>query len=86
MITVTYDGDYPVACMGQLEVFVDGEKVYSKVYCCTSHGSVWFDDDWNEHVTGGPLTWDDADDFSPEIQAAVAEKLSEISVCCGGCV
>lgn len=85
-IEVEYNGDYPVACMGRLKIKVDGEEVYNKEFCCTSSGSVWFDENWDEHVDWGELTWDDASDFEQDIQDAVQCELDKVHVCCGGCV
>jgi len=88
MIEVTYDGYYPSTCMGRLIIKENGIEIYNKQYCCSSSGSVWFDDDWNEHVECGELTWncEDASKFSEEIQNAVRDILSEKGVCCGGCI
>jgi len=72
--------------MGNLIIKVDGKKVYDEKFCCTSTGSVWFDDEWFEHVEEGELIWDDAHLFDEEIQDAVAEELSKVGVCCGGCI
>lgn len=58
-IDVEYDGSYPTTCMGTLVIKIDGEKVYEKQYCCSSSGSVWFDDDWDEHVDTGTLRWEE---------------------------
>jgi hypothetical protein len=85
-IVVEYDGEYPCACMGTLKVSVDEKEVYNKQYCCNSTGSVWFGEDWEEHVEPGELLWNDADKFDQDIQEAVKAKLSEIGVCGGGCV
>ncbi len=87
-IIVEYDGGYPATCMGTLKIVVDGKELYKKMYSCSSTGSVWFDDGWNEHVERGELIWnkEDASNFSKEIQEAVRRKLSEYEVCCGGCV
>lgn len=87
-IHVEYDGDYPNTCSGTLTIRKDGVKIYSKQFCCHSTGSVWFDDDWNEHVEEGTLMWEEceAEKFPSDIQEAVADKLSGYHVCCGGCV
>ena len=86
MITVEYDGEYPVTCMGTLVIRRDGEVIYEKKYCCHSTGAVWFDENWNEHVEAGRLIWDDADKWDKEVRDAVEDKLSDYWVCCGGCV
>lgn len=86
MIKVEYSGKYPCLCMGRLKIYKGNKLIYDKEFCCTSSGNVWFDDDWNEHVESGILTWVDAKEYDQEIQDAVAEVLSGIDVCCGGCV
>jgi len=67
---------------------VDGEVIYASDMCCTSTGGVGFDSDWNEHVESGELIWneDEAKKFDAEIREAVREVLSNVHVCCGGCV
>ena len=91
-IEVEYDGEYPNACSGTLTIKVNGEKIYERDFCCHSTGSVSFDDDWTEHVTEGELLWNDGeiDKIPKELQAAVKVavecRLSEVVVCCGGCV
>jgi hypothetical protein len=85
-IEVTYDGEYPNSCSGTLTIKINGDIIYSKAHCCHSTGSVSFTPDWEEVVTGGSLIWDDADDFNDSIQKAVEDVLSEVYVCCGGCV
>jgi hypothetical protein len=86
MIKVLYNGRYPNACRGTLIITVNDKEIYNKRGCCTSSGSVWFDAEWDEHVECGRLTWDDANEFSVEIQSAVSDVLDKIDVCCGGCV
>lgn len=86
-IQVTYDGAYPNLCRGQLTITVDDKVVYRERYCCHSEGSVWFDENWNEHVTDGAIVWsEDVEKFSDEIREAVREELSKYRGCCGGCV
>jgi len=85
-IKVEYDGKYPNACSGTLKITVDETVVYNKDFCCSSTGSVWFDEDWSEHVECGELIWKDSEKFDDEIQQAVKDVLSTVGVCCGGCV
>lgn len=87
-IEVEYDGEYSNTYSGTLVIKVDGEIIYDECFCCRSTGSVCFNDDWNGHVYGGELLWEpkDLNKFDKEIHDAVAEKLSEFQVCCGGCV
>lgn len=85
-IIVNYNGDYPTSCMGTLKITVDGKEIYNKDFCCHSTGSVWFDDDWMEHVEDGELIWNDKKKFPKDVRAAVEKELSKVHVCCGGCV
>lgn len=85
-IVVLYDGSYPNTCGGTLKIVVDGKQIYGKRYCCHSTGNVWFDDDWGSHVDVGELVWNDAEDYSKEVQEAVQLKLENYRVCCGGCI
>lgn len=85
-IKVTYDGGYPSACSGRLVIVVGDKVVYDKKYRCHSDGGCWIDDNGDENVTEGALTWDDAEQFDEEIRQAVADVLSGVSVCCGGCI
>lgn len=85
-IVVEYDGKYPNTCSGTLKITVDGEVIYNKDFCCYSTGSVWFDEQWGEHVEDGELIWGDANKFDSEIQEAVVAVLSGCNVCCGGCI
>lgn len=50
---VSYDGDFPNLCSGTLVLRIDGEEVMFPKYCMRSGGSVWFDDEWHEHVASG---------------------------------
>ncbi len=85
-IKVKYDGKYPNTCSGLLTITVDGTVIYEERRRCYSTGSVWFDDNWSEHVEEGKLEWEDASKFSKEIQDAVEMELSNFQVCCGGCI
>ena len=87
-IKVEYDGEYPNTCSGNLKIYLDNKLIYDKEFCCNSTGSVWLDDEWQEHVEEGELVWDgmEAKKFDKDIVDAVNKKLSEFHVCCGGCV
>ena len=85
-IDVSYDGEYPNICSGTLIIKVNDKEIYNKQYCCHSTGSVWFDDDWGEHVEDGELIWDDAKAFHEDVQKTVRRALEKCQVCCGGCV
>lgn len=84
---VSYDGKYPSLCDGTLVLRIDGKEVVFPEFCMKSGGSVWFDDDWDDHVECG------------EWSVAVPEEYAELAVeiekcvnenvpcgCCGGCV
>jgi len=88
MITIQYTGEYPNTCSGTLTIIEDDKVIYDEKFCCYSTGSVWFDDNWSEHVESGRLLWnqEEASKFSPEVQSAVRGHLSMYHVCCGGCV
>ncbi len=91
MIEVTYDGNCPSACKGRLKIFDGPELIYDKQYCCHSTGTVTTEgdpDEWNWVVECGELVWnyEDSEKFSVEVQEAVKDRLSEINVCCGGCI
>lgn len=87
MIEVTYDGDYPCSCMGTLVIVKDGKEIYNKKYCCNSTGEVRFSTDYADvEVIDGELLWEDADKFPEDVKEAVAEVLSGVIVCCGGCI
>lgn len=84
---VSYDGEFPNLCSGTLVLRIDGETIQMPDYCMRSGGSVWFDDDWNEHVTSG--------EWSVEVPAWLESLQNEIERvvndnvrcgCCGGCV
>lgn len=85
-IEVFYDGKYPNACSGTLRITVNDVEIYCKRNVCYSTGRVTFDDRWSEHVSSGKLCWSEDENFSKKIREAVADKLEEVGVCCGGCV
>ena len=86
---VSYDGGYPNMCAGVLVLSVDGEDVEFPSHSLSSGGSVWFDDDWSEHIDQGPWSinrW--PQEFPVELRSQ-AVKLVNKNVpfgCCGGCV
>ncbi len=88
-IEVMYDGTYPTKCYGTLTIKVNGKEIYSKCDVCHSTGTCGWTDNGDDYVAfGGELVWneDESKNFSKEIQDAVADKLSEFHVCCGGCI
>lgn len=91
MIRIEYDGSYPCLCSGHLKVYVDDKLYDFGEFCLSSGGSVWFDDDWNEHVEEGEWALDEdkiPEDFPKELLPELLDKInSEIPHgCCGGCV
>lgn len=50
---VSYDGRFPNLCSGTLVLKIDGVERTMPQYCMSSGGSVWFDNDWGEHVESG---------------------------------
>ena len=89
MIKVEYDGRYPNLCNGNLKVTIEGKKwVFEKGALC-SGGSVWFDDNWSEHVESGRWSIDEWPEGFPELlKPAVREAINDKidPGCCGGCV
>lgn len=98
MINVTYDGRYPNACSGVMKIYRNGELVYRfDQHSFHSTGDVWFDKDWEEHVEDGELVlseeaaekfeaWLESQEDKDAIRNCVNTALSEVTVCCGGCV
>lgn len=84
---VSYDGEYPCRCFGTLVVRIEG-VVFTLVNRLVSGGSVWFDDDWSEHVEEGE--WglselpEEIEPFRQQILDLVNENVP--FGCCGGCV
>ena len=84
---VSYDGKYPNLCSGTLVLRIDGTVITMPEHCMCSGGNVWFDEDWNEHVTSG--------EWGVDVPAFLAEYAEDITACvnanvpngcCGGCV
>jgi hypothetical protein len=90
---VSYTGAYPNLCSGVLTLEVDGRKAVFGGYSLISGGSVWFDNDWSEHVDRGG--WRVRDECWPPIDV-LPESLRDEAIrvindnidygCCGGCV
>lgn len=85
---VKYDGKYPCLCMGKLEVYLLGTD-YVFPGGLSTGGSVWFDDDWNEHVEKGYWSirdWPEnfPEKYKKELVAWVNDNVPH--GCCGGCV
>lgn len=83
---VSYDGEFPNLCRGELVLRIEGKEV--NLGCCLcSGGRVWFDSDWREHVESGEWSVDVPEEF-----AQYADEIVEVvndnvpGGCCGGCV
>ena len=85
---ISYSGRFPNLCSGTLTVEIEGQLVKIRGFC--SGGSVWFDDNWYEHVEEGPWSIDDDDiptqylEYKNEIIACMNANVPW--GCCGGCV
>ena len=88
-IQISYDGEYPNLCSGKLIVYIDGKSWEFPDYCLVSGGSVWFDNDWCEHVEKGPWSIEEWPDGFPDEMKQPVECAVNSSIplgCCGGCV
>lgn len=83
---VSYDGKYPNLCSGTLTLRIDGKEV-SIHRCLCSGGSVWFDEDWNEHVECGAWGLDLPEEYQ-QYEEQIADVVNENVPwgCCGGCI
>ena len=86
LLNIDYNGSYPNLCSGTLTVKVKG--CTWKIDGLCSGGSVWFDNNWSEHVDDGPWTINFPDDFPESYRDKVTDMVNEqVSWgCCGGCV
>lgn len=86
---VSYDGEYPNLCRGNLVIKVAGKIWEFPNYCLSSGGSVTFDKDWSEDVTSGEWTINDWPEGFPEQAKEYVIDLVNKEIpwgCCGGCV
>lgn len=97
---VSYDGCYPNLCSGTLTLEIDGEYYWFGSYMpkdknCydqfwASGGKVWFDDDWEDHLSTGK--WKLNKRALPEFLKPYGNELIKIFNenvpygCCGGCI
>lgn len=98
-IKVEYTERYPCACMGALLVYINDVLEYrTKDFVFKSTGGVYITEESDEHVEYGKLVWRDEvqrDNFykwvneqeeHEEIITKVNNALSNVVVCCGGCI
>ena len=91
---VSYDGEWPALCHGNLVLDCDGERYAFPSGSLNSGGRVWFEDDWTDHVEKGPwsIDWEYLEMLGfefPEDARADAERVVNENIehgCCGGCV
>ena len=86
---VSYDGTYPNLCRGKLIMELDGETISFPSNCLVSGGSVWFDDEWNEHVEECKWNINKFPPSFPKGLKSVAVDIFNTNVelgCCGGCI
>lgn len=89
---VSYNGSYPNLCSGTLVLRVDGKEVTIGQYgAISSGGSVWFDEEWTEHVEDGDWSLgysDEYDQFTLKEKSRILDLVNENIPCgcCGGCV
>lgn len=96
---VSYTGNYPCLCHGTLTLEIDDiEYTFGGSYKTPadfqrfwrSGGSVWFDDEWCEHIESGEWEIDTNDlpkqfrKYAQEIDRVFNENVEY--GCCGGCV
>ena len=86
---ISYNGRYPNLCSGTLVISLDDIE-YSMQYCMCSGGSVWFDDEGDEHVDSGE--WKINEDELPEPLKPFVKEIEQLvneyveHGCCGGCI
>lgn len=88
-ISISYNGEYPNLCSGQLIVTIDNIKYDFGKHCLSSGGSVTYDGDGIFEVYTGEWIIDKwPDNFPVELKELVEEKINEEIPygCCGGCI
>lgn len=86
---VSYSGSYPNLCRGTLILNINGKNVRFPECCLSSGGSVWFDNDWGEHIETGPWSiYEWPENFPENLKDTVKELINDNIPygCCGGCV
>ena len=88
-IKINYNGAYPNLCSGDLEVVIDGKQWIFPTYSLCSGGSIWFSEEWVEHIEEGDWSIREWPENFPE---SLKDKVIDIvnaeipHGCCGGCV
>ena len=86
---ISYNGGYPCLCYGTLEIKVNG-KQYKLNRVLLSGGSVWFDDNMEEHIEEGPWEINESElpiELKPYIKQIEEVVNDNVEYgCCGGCV
>jgi len=88
-IQISYNGEYPNLCSGDLTVFIKEQKWDFPSFCLSSGGSVSFTSDWDEIITQGEWSIDKwPENFPDGMKDLVLRKINEDIPhgCCGGCV
>jgi len=86
---ISYNGEYPNLCSGELVMELDGKKITFASHSLCSGGNVSFDENWSEEVTSGPWSIGEFPKGFPKELEGKAEDLVNENVslgCCGGCV
>lgn len=84
---VSYSGEYPNLCSGELVISIDGMEWTG--FRLSSGGSVSFTEDWDEIVTYGPWSVSHWPNGFPEEAKPITIGLINENIrlgCCGGCV
>jgi hypothetical protein len=86
---VSYDGDYPNLCSGNLIMAINGVNIHFPEFCLSSGGSVSFTEDWDEIIESGEWTISNFPKNFPDELKTEANKIVNENIpqgCCGGCV
>ena len=100
MREVRYTGEWPNTCRGELEVLRDADLIYKTAsYSFSSTGGIWFSENGDCGTNEGSLIWNDYSDEKQkfiewaktqpealEIIGLAEDVISNVSVCCGGCI
>lgn len=84
---VSYDGEYPNLCSGELVLRIEGKEVNLGRYCLHSGGNAWVDYELCDHTEWGAWSVD-----VPEELTQYIDEITEVVNdnvpwgCCGGCL